>query len=84
MEARQNDRLTIAKMIAHGAVAGGLRRAAREYPEAARGLLKAAEHHSRRVEALADELPGGVGEFSPTPPYMRPGVDGGAPARGLE
>ena len=47
---------TVRKLIDHGVRSGALRRAARDYPDAARGLLKAAEFHSRRVQALAEDI----------------------------
>lgn len=50
------DQGTVLKLIRHAAVSGGLRAAAKEFPEAARGLNKAAAFHSARVGALADEI----------------------------
>lgn len=46
----------IGQMIAHGCTAGACRVWARKEPTAARGLTKAADFHSRRAAALADEL----------------------------
>ena len=48
----------VLKMIRHAAAAGGLRLGARRWPEAQRGLCKAARLHSARATALADELCG--------------------------
>jgi hypothetical protein len=44
--------------IAHAVAAGGLRAGARRWPEAARGLLRAAEFHSQRAAALAQRIVG--------------------------
>lgn len=54
------DRLVV-QMIRHGVVAGGLRRAAREYPEAAKGLLRCADAHSAKVGAFAQRIPADAG-----------------------
>jgi hypothetical protein len=56
MEVRQIG--TVEMVIRHAAAAGGLRAGARRWPEAARGLLKAAEHHSQRAAALAQQIGG--------------------------
>lgn len=53
MEAQRS---TTERLIAHAAVAGGLRLAARKIPDAAAGLLKAAEFHTARCCGLMDEI----------------------------
>lgn len=46
----------IDRMIAHGVRAGALRAGARRYPEAAKGLSRAADFHSAKVGLFADEI----------------------------
>lgn len=44
------------KLIAHACTAGACREMARIEPAAKRGLIRAADFHSARVRALAEEL----------------------------
>lgn len=64
----------VRKLIAHAAVAGGLRIMARREPDAAKGLLRAAGFHSQRVQALAGEIAkvGGAGGKSSAAFLMSP------------
>lgn len=55
----------VLKVIAHAACAGGLRVAARVDRVALRGLLRAADFHSRVVARLTNELLAGLGVGTP-------------------
>lgn len=55
---KQRELNVIELAIRHAVVAGGLRKAAREYPDAAVGLLKAARFHSAKTAILAWEIAG--------------------------
>jgi hypothetical protein len=43
-------------LIRHAACAGALRACARLHPEAARGLIKAADFHSAKAATFADDI----------------------------
>lgn len=62
---RFEDRGLVERLIAHSAVAGGLRQMARLEPEAARGLLRAADFHSARAGVLIEEIRAGQGHHTP-------------------
>jgi hypothetical protein len=53
---RFSARPPIERAILHAASAGGLRKAAREQPRAAKGLLKVAAIQSRRAVAALEEV----------------------------
>jgi hypothetical protein len=53
MEAPKNP---IELAIRHAVTAGALWKGARDYPEARRGLEKAARHHDAKAATFADEI----------------------------
>lgn len=65
MEGRVESGLVL-ELIARGALAGHLRITAREKPDAAKGLLRAARFQAERCTALMEEILAGAREGWPS------------------
>lgn len=67
-ETEEDDFELMLTALRHAAVAGGCRALARRHPDASVGLLKAAEFHTGRAQALLAVIAAGAGNTRPQTP----------------